>query len=133
MRPYTVSLIPMLFCAATVAPAVAYGAERTVACKTNPALVGACFTVHGHMSAHNGAPTFRIYVDATKRILGVHGDQDGLPPELIPILFGDTGDAFGRLFEGDYTVCPFTKERAGHMRMVCVEEAKNVKVHWIDR
>jgi hypothetical protein len=118
----------MLLCAATVASAEA----RPVTCKGNPAVVAACFTVHGMMSAHNGAPTFRIDIVSTHRLLGVHGDQDGLPPELSPILM-DGGDAFGKLFEGDFTVCPFTKERAGHMRMVCVEDAKNVKVHWIDR
>ena len=121
----------MLFCAATVGFAAA-AADRPVACKTNPAVVAACFTVHGTMSAHNGTPTFRIYVDATHRMLGVRGEQDGLPPALIPILMAPGGDAFGKLFEGDYTVCPFTAERAGHMRMVCVEEAKNAKVHWID-
>ena len=85
------------------------------------------------MSAHNGAPTFRIWITATHRILGVRGDQDGLPPALIPILMAPNGDAFGKLFEGDYTVCPFTRERAGHMRMVCVEDAKDVKVRFIEQ
>jgi hypothetical protein len=128
MRPYTASIaLAVLFTAAA-----AQAAERPIACRTNPAVVGACFTVHGSMSAHNGAPTFRIHVDETKRMLGVRGDQDGLPPELIPILMGPNGDAFGKLFPGDYTVCPFTEERAGHMRMVCVEDAKNVKVRWIE-
>lgn len=128
MRPYTVSLILLLGCAATVVHADA----RTVACQGNPALVAACFTVHGSLSAHNGAPTFRPYVDSTRRVLGVRGDQDGLPPALIPILMAPNGDAFGKLFEGDYTVCPFTAERPGRMRMVCVEDAKNVKTRWIE-
>ncbi len=113
-----------------VVPAAA--GERPVACKSNPAVVAACFTIHGTMSAHNGTPTFRIWDEKTHRILGVHGERDGLPPELIPILMKPNGDAFGKLFDGDYTVCPFTKERAGHMRSVCVEDVKNLRVRWIE-
>jgi hypothetical protein len=29
---------------------------------------------------------------------------------------------------GDFEVCPFTKERPGEMRMVCVEKAENVTI-----
>ena len=114
MRRLTVSMA----LAAALAAAQTTAAERPVACKGNPAIVAACFTVHGTMTAHNGAPTFRIRNAATHRILGVHGDQDGLPPELIPILMAPKGDA-----------CPFTRERVGHMRMVCVESVKNLHIH----
>jgi len=130
MRPFTASIAAI--CALVLAVAPITAAERSVPCKGNPALVGACFTVRGTMSAHNGTPTFRIYVIATHRMLGVHGEQDGLPPDLIPTLMAPNNDAFGKLFDGDYTVCPFTPERAGHMRMVCVEDAKNVRVHVIE-
>jgi len=29
---------------------------------------------------------------------------------------------------GDFEVCPFTRERAGHMQMVCVESAKHLVI-----
>lgn len=109
------------------------GEARPVACKANPAVVGACFIVHGTMSARNGAPTFGIWNKATRRMLGVRSDQDGLPSSLIPILMRPNGNAFGKLFDGDYMVCPLTRERPGRMQMVCVEEATNVKVRWIER
>ena len=63
----------------------------------------------------------------TKRLLGV------LPPEqeILPsCLRGKLG--FGTRIYGDYTVCPFTRERPGEMRMVCVEEARNLIVEKFD-
>ncbi len=50
------------------------------ACKSDPDIVGVCFTVHGRLSAWNGAPTMRIWRIGTKRILGVH---DGIVPESL--------------------------------------------------
>jgi hypothetical protein len=47
-------------------------ASRT--CQSDPDLVGACFTVHGRLSAFNGNPTFRIWRIGTKRYLGVSGE-----------------------------------------------------------
>lgn len=40
-------------------------------CKGNPAVIGACFKVHGRLSSWNGNPTFRIWPTGTKRMLGV--------------------------------------------------------------
>jgi hypothetical protein len=90
------------------------------ACKSDPDIVGACFTVHGRLSAWNGTPTMRIWRIGTTRILGVHNDI--MPESLTAKMDWDT-EAYG-----DYDVCPFTPEKQGEMQMVCIEGAENVTV-----
>jgi hypothetical protein len=87
-------------------------------CATDPDLAGACFTVHGRLSYWNGAPATRISVMGTKRILGV---PDEIVPESMAPQLTDSVEAFG-----DYRVCPMTRERTGHMQMVCIDSAENV-------
>jgi hypothetical protein len=94
-------------------------AEQVQACKTDPDIIGACFTVHGRLSAWNGSPTMRIWRAGTKRILGDHDDWP-LPEELAKHMNWDV-EAWG-----DFEVCPFTKERPGAMQMVCIESVSNV-------
>lgn len=91
----------------------AYGA-----CKTDPDIIGACFTVHGRLSIWNGTPSLRIWRIGTKRILGVHNE---ILPEAVAHRMGWDVEAYG-----DFTVCPFTEERPGEMQMVCIESAENV-------
>ena len=88
-------------------------------CKGDPDLTGACFTVHGRLSAWNGTPTYRIWRIGTKRILGVSND---ILPESVAAKMGWDVEAYG-----DFLVCPFSRERAGSMQRVCVESARNVK------
>ena len=87
-------------------------------CATDPDLAGVCFTVHGRLSYWNGAPATRISVVGTKRILGV---PDEILPESIASQVSDSVEALG-----NYRVCPMTKERPGHMQMVCIDSAENV-------
>lgn len=94
-------------------------AEQVQACKPDPDIVDACFTVHGRLSAWNGSPTMRIWRVGTKRILGDHDDWP-LPEELAEHMNWDV-EAWG-----DFEVCPFTKERPGTMQMVCIESASHV-------
>jgi hypothetical protein len=94
-------------------------AEQAQACKTDPDIVDACFTVHGRLSAWNGSPTLRIWKVGTNRILGDHDDWP-LPEELAEHGSWDI-EAWG-----EFEVCPFTKERPGVMQMVCVESASHV-------
>lgn len=88
------------------------------ACKSDPDIVGECFKIHGRLSAWNGTPTMRIWRTGTSRILGV---QDDIMPEDLTSKMDGEVDAYG-----DFEVCPFTKERAGEMRMVCIEKAENI-------
>jgi hypothetical protein len=88
------------------------------ACKSDPDIVGACFKVHGRLSAWNGTPTMRIWRLGTSRILGVHDD---IMPEALTSKMSWDVKAYG-----DFEVCPFTREQSGEMRMVCIEKAENV-------
>jgi hypothetical protein len=90
-------------------------------CKRDPDIVGACFTVHGRLSYWNGAPSLRISRIGTRRILGVHTET---APENVPKLWGE--DVFATDIYGDFNVCPFTKEKPGHMQMVCIESASHL-------
>jgi hypothetical protein len=94
-------------------------AEQVQACKTDPDIIGECFTVHGRLSAWNGSPTMRIWRVGTNRILGDHYDWP-LPEDLAEHMNWDV-EAWG-----DFEVCPFRKERPGVMQMVCVEAASHV-------
>ena len=88
------------------------------ACKTDPDIIGACFMVHGRLSAWNGTPTLRIWRIGTKRILGVSNE---ILPEALSEKMGWEIEAYG-----DFLVCPFSEERPGEMQSVCVETAENV-------
>jgi hypothetical protein len=87
-------------------------------CKGDPDLAGACFTVHGRMSLHNGTPTIRIWRIGTDRILGVH---DFIVPESIASKLNWDNAAYG-----DFYVCPFTRQTPEAMQIVCVESASKV-------
>jgi hypothetical protein len=84
----------------------------------------ACYRVHGRLFAANGTPSLRIWPVGTRRLLGVHDDAnpEALPPELrgghAPSM-GAPDDERVEVY-GDFTVCPLTRDRPGHMRMVTV-------------
>ena len=85
-----------------------------------------CYSVHGRLFAANGTPTFRIWPVGTNRLLGIHNDEnpEALPPELrgphAPSM-GAGPDEGDTVVYGDFTVCPLTRDRPGHMRMVTVK------------
>ena len=89
-----------------------------------------CFSVHGRLEAYNGAPTFRLWIIGTRRVLGVsaEGAKSGRPD--LPVVLGDKlgADAFSKRVFGDYQVCPITRERRGWMQMVCLKSASNLVV-----
>ena len=85
---------------------------------TDAAAAPACYSVHGRLFAANGTPSFRIWPVGTRRLLGVHGDM--LPPELGGARAPSMGTDGDVAVYGDFTVCPLTHDRPGHMRMVTV-------------
>ena len=96
-------------------------------CRQHPQLVGKCFSVHGRLSVHNGAPALRIWKIGTKRMLGVSEQRFALEgyrnvPESIQKQLNQDVDLYG-----DFFVCPFTQPRAGQMQLVCIEEGKNLR------
>jgi hypothetical protein len=97
-------------------------------CKDHPLLSGPCYKVRGRMSFANGTPSLRIWLVGTKRILGISEgrfylkEYSNVPEELIRQLTWDT------FMCADFTVCPFTDDKPGVMRMGCVESAENIKI-----
>jgi hypothetical protein len=87
-------------------------------CKSDPDIVGACFTVHGRMTLFNGGTPYHIWRIGTDRMLGV---RDSIIPESLATSLTWENAAFG-----DFYVCPFTRQREGAMQFVCVESARKV-------
>jgi len=116
-----------LFVGILLLTTLAFGQPR--ACKTNPKVVGACYTVHGRATFGPGTPALRIWPVGTKRMLGVtagpradDADNPICPKEMLQFIMGN------EVVFGDFEVCPFVPERKGAMQMVCVQSAKNLIV-----
>lgn len=91
------------------------------ACKDSPKVVGPCYEVRGVLFYANGGPSTRIAIPGTKRILGVVDEEEGMP-EYISKLMRNFNDEV----HGVFLVCPYAKERPGHMRPVRIESGKNL-------
>jgi len=98
------------------------GQSQPVACKDNPKIVEACYSVRGVLFYANGTPSTRILVVGSKRILGVHDEEHGMP-EYISKLIPNFNDEV----HGNFVVCPYSKRQLGHMQFVCIESEKNLK------
>ena len=105
-----------------VAAGSVQAAERQP-CKDDPRVLERCFTVHGRLTVHANMRPY-LWPVGTKRLLGI-ADPDGaiiMPPELETAFASDLNrEAFG-----DFTVCPFTREAAGHLRLVCIESVSRL-------
>ena len=118
--------IALLLCVSTVG----HGDDdsKKKRCKEHPMLSGPCFKVKGKMFLSNGTPSVRIWPVGTKRILGIsegrfHLDDYGnVPDDLVQQLNWKT------VMYADFTVCPFTSDKPGVMRLVCVESAENISI-----
>jgi hypothetical protein len=97
--------------------------DAKLGCRTNPALVAPCFELEGTVQAANGTPTFRIYKRGTNRILGISGGEQPIAPRCLAEVA-----SFERKVDGKFIVCPFSPDRPGHMRMVCVDEVVSARV-----
>jgi hypothetical protein len=99
-------------------------------CKGNPKVIGACYTIHGRATFGPGTPASRIWPVGTKRMLGVTAGPiaDDADDPIAPENFAIPNDAVA--IYGDFEVCPFTRERKGHMQMVCVESASHIFVKY---
>ena len=103
----------------------ASGAVAAPVCKNGRVPVALCFALHGRLQAWNGTPTFRIARLGTSRVLGIEGEPyDPWLPDSVRRALGP--DATGKRINADFEVCPLTKEKPGHMQMVCVIGASHV-------
>lgn len=96
-------------------------------CRAQPSLVGKCFSVRGRLSLYNGAPTIRLWRVGTKRILGVSASYSNPGysniPEEIEKLLNWENEVWG-----NFLVCPFTRQKAKQMQMICIQSGKNIGV-----
>ena len=92
-------------------------------CETNYRIVDECYETRGRLQAANGNPSVRIWKVGTKRVLGVRNENLENLPTKVKEEF-----SFGVFVFADYKVCPLTKEKPGHMQMVCVESMKNIRI-----
>lgn len=122
MKPYLFTFIGFVFILfSATSTSVADEIDVEKGCENNPAVVGECFSVHGRIRVYNGTPGIRIWIIGTKRLLGViPSENEIMPQEVLKHLASGT-DIFG-----DFVVCPFTKQKEGHMQMVCIESASNL-------
>ena len=75
------------------------------------------------MQAANKKPSVRIWKVGTTRILGVKNQNLENLPTKVKEAF-----SFGAFVFADYLVCPLTKDKPGHMQMVCVESMTNIRI-----
>lgn len=98
-------------------------------CRDHPKLSGPCFKIRGRMAFYNGTPSLRIWPVGTNRILGISEGRfylegyDNVPEELVRQL-----TTFDTVMFADFLVCPFTDDKPGVMRLICVESADNISI-----
>jgi len=90
-------------------------------CWASDKVVGPCYHVKGRLSYYNGAPSTRIWIVGTHRMLGIPSEDSELPADVKALLKSFDDEIFA-----DFLVCPLTKERPGTMRMVLVKSASHV-------
>lgn len=121
----TISLL-LILCGSVSAMSPLLAAEKT--CREHPQLIGKCFNVRGRLSTYNGNPAVRLWRIGTRRMLGVSDQRFSLPgyrniPEDLSQQLNSEN-----IIMGDFLVCPFTRDRAGEMQLMCIESAKNIVV-----
>ena len=92
----------------------------------------ACRTVHGRMFMANGAPSVRIGIVGSRRILGVvqpHESFQDLPSNVRQLWSaGGDEDMWKSDLFGDFRVCGLAPDRAGRMQLVRIEQAARLRV-----
>ncbi len=107
---------------ASVISTNAFGAGAS-ACTTSESLAGECRDIRARVTYANGNPSIRIWPIGTTQLLGV---RDSNPPLLPDHLSSRL--AWDHAVYANLRVCPLTKERPGHMQVVCVASATNISV-----
>lgn len=86
--------------------------------------------IHGALRTYNGNPSHRIWKIGTKRTLGISEERFQLEGYCnIPHWLEERAqDNLDSEIVGDFVVYPFTADKPGVMRFVCVDTAYNLKV-----
>jgi len=111
-------------------------ANRKIPCKTAEN-AASCYWTRGRITIGNGTPAYRLWKVGTKRLLGIYSGPSTYHDPLSldnedPDFPGNVEKIWSprvyRPLYGDFEVCPLAPERAGFMRPVCIESAKNLFV-----
>jgi hypothetical protein len=116
-----------VWCVAFAAVAGRAGESRNRKAMNCPRLpVEPCATRRGRYSTQNGT-TQTIWLIGTNRLLNVNNEQDNFLPPSVVKYTDMTSDNHSYIF-GDFEICPIEPDNPGHMRSVCVADAKNLVV-----
>ena len=119
-KPIVIVLVLGVVALVATAPRGAERIDPKGGCRSNAAVVGSCFEVQGRAFASNGTPGLRIRRHGTNRVLGIMPAENEIAPRCLK-----TEVTFERDVIGAFTVCPLSREKAGSMQMVCVEEVRD--------
>jgi len=100
----------------------ALGAELS-SCVHHESRVAECRDIRARVTYANGNPSVRIWPIGTTRILGVRDADPKLMPEELSSRLSWDHAVYSNL-----RVCPLTKDRPGHMQIVCVASARSISV-----
>ena len=92
-----------------------------IPCQAFGKFAGPCYKIRGRLSYYNGAPSTRIWIVGTHRILGIPAEDTELPSNIKAFLKDFDDQIFA-----DFVVCPLTPETRDTMRMVLVKSASRV-------
>ena len=115
--------------ALSVAATPATALNRT--CENSKLVIAPCYWVYGNLALAQGTPGVRIGILRTRRVIGAFDyarNAEGpttIPEPVRALLYrGNPGWAY---VSGNYRVCPFTKERKGWMRFVCISDTRHLR------
>ena len=97
-------------------------------CADHPDVNGPCFEVRGRLMWYNGTPSARLWPTGTRRLLGISEGRFAREGYInLPKELADQLESKSSMF-ADFTVCPFTDEKPGAMRFVCIQAARNISI-----
>lgn len=107
--------------------AMAHGHEATLReqgiCEAKVESMQRCHWIDGTIAIYNGTPAIRIRQRGSKRIYAVGPAEDEwMPSELKSQLTVDNA------IDARFRICPIRKEKQKGLSVVCVDQAKVVKV-----
>jgi hypothetical protein len=97
-------------------------------CRAQP--VEPCFEHHGRLSSQNGI-ALKIWLIGTTRVVRVDNDVDDIPPLVGKYLEMASPDH--SYIYGDFDICPLAPDQPGHVRPVCVTDARRLVVQNLRR
>jgi hypothetical protein len=113
-----------LFCgvlAATLSPG-SYAADENM-CRAQTSAAQQCRWISGTITASNGTPSIRIKPQGGHRTLGVWPPEEEWMPDEIKQKLN-----FDNKIQARIRICPVSKKGDAGMALVCIDEARDIRV-----